>query len=129
MTDSVFAAERLLFDPAQPQPDAIPTIFAFPNEYTVGITSLGYQVVWATLASRADVDVRRLFTDRAEALPSEPELLGFSVSWELDYVNILAMLESLGIAIWAKDRSDRDPLIFGGGSRPDREPRALCRVL
>lgn len=115
MTDSVFAAERLLFDPAQPQPDAIPTIFAFPNEYTVGITSLGYQVVWATLASRADVDVRRLFSDRAEALPSEPELLGFSVSWELDYVNILAMLESLGIAIWAGDRTDSDPLIFGGG--------------
>ena len=52
MIASAFAAERLLFTPATPDTDAIPTIFAFPNEYSVGITSLGYQVVWATLAMR-----------------------------------------------------------------------------
>ncbi|HEY9805826.1 MAG TPA: hypothetical protein V6D04_04610, partial [Candidatus Obscuribacterales bacterium] len=63
MTHSPFAAERLLFTPATPDPDAIPTIFAFPNEYNVGITSLGYQVVWATLAARSDLQVSRLFTD------------------------------------------------------------------
>jgi hypothetical protein len=44
MAVSPFAAERLLFDPVTPQVNAVPTIFAFPNEYTVGITSLGYQV-------------------------------------------------------------------------------------
>ncbi|MGL4619843.1 MAG: radical SAM protein, partial [Chroococcidiopsis sp.] len=63
---STFSAERLLFTPKTPESDAIPAIFAFPNEYTVGITSLGYQVVWATLAMRADVDVSRLFTDISE---------------------------------------------------------------
>jgi radical SAM superfamily enzyme YgiQ (UPF0313 family) len=111
---SVFAAERLLFTPATPLSDAVPVIFAFPNEYTVGITSLGYQVVWAKLASRSDVQVSRLFTDVHEPLPSQPELLGFSVSWELDYVNILQVLESLDIPIWATDRSTH-PLVFGGG--------------
>jgi len=50
VTVSAFDRERLLFTPATPEPDAIPVIFAFPNEYSVGITSLGYQVVWATLA-------------------------------------------------------------------------------
>lgn len=117
-----FAAERLLFTPATPEPDAIPTIFAFPNEYSVGITSLGYQVVWATLASRTDLQVSRLFTDAQESLPANPELMGFSLSWELDYVNVLGLLEALQIPVRATARSPLNalhssnyPLIFGGG--------------
>ena len=115
MNTTPFAAERLLFTPAIPDPDAIPTIFAFPNEYSVGITSLGYQVVWATLAGRSDLHVSRLFTDVHESLPSQPELLGFSMSWELDYVNILGMLESLDIPLRSQARDNRHPLVFGGG--------------
>lgn len=115
MTASAFAAERLLFTPATPDNDAIPTIFAFPNEYSVGITSLGYQVVWATLAMRADVKVSRLFTDLHEQLPRSPQLVGFSCSWELDYVNILNLVEFLEIPIRSSSRSDTDPLVFGGG--------------
>jgi radical SAM superfamily enzyme YgiQ (UPF0313 family) len=115
VTSSVFSAERLLFTPVTPETNAISTIFAFPNEYTVGITSLGYQVVWATLAMRADVQVSRLFTDMHESLPREPELLGFSVSWELDYVNILNLLESLEVPIRTAARDDHHPIVFGGG--------------
>ncbi|MEG4044728.1 radical SAM protein [Microcoleus sp. Pol17_C1] len=115
MTPNPFAQERLLFAPATPDTDAIPTIFAFPNEYTVGITSLGYQIVWATLAVRSDIEVGRLFTDIREQLPRHPELLGFSLSWELDYVNILNLLESLEIPIWASKRTDNYPIVFGGG--------------
>lgn len=115
MTASVFSAEHLLFTPATPDTDAIPTIFAFPNEYSVGITSLGYQVVWATLAMRSDVQVSRLFTDTHEPLPRSPKLVGFSCSWELDYINILNLLESLEIPLRAANRSDSDPLVFGGG--------------
>ena len=115
IVNSAFAAERLLFTPATPNADAIPLIFAFPNEYSVGITSLGYQVVWATLASRQDVQISRLFTDLHEPLPTRPELMGFSVSWELDYVNILGLLESQGIPLRSSDRTDAHPLIFGGG--------------
>ena len=115
MTPNPFALERLLFAPATPDIDAIPTIFAFPNEYTVGITSLGYQIVWATLAVRSDIEVGRLFTDIHEQLPRHPELLGFSLSWELDYVNILNLLESLEVPIWASKRTDNHPIVFGGG--------------
>ena len=115
MTSSVFDSEHLLFTPATPNHDAIPVIFAFPNEYTVGITSLGYQVVWATLAMREDLQVSRLFTDMREQLPRHPELLGFSMSWELDYVNIFNLLESLEIPIRANLRNQNHPLIFGGG--------------
>lgn len=113
--NSTFAAERLLFTPATPVADAIPLIFAFPNEYSVGITSLGYQVVWATLASRQDVQISRLFTDVHEALPTRPELMGFSVSWELDYVNILGLLELQAVPLRSDDRTGAHPLVFGGG--------------
>ncbi len=110
-----FGRERLLFEPASPEPGAASVIYAFPNDYTVGIASLGYQVVWATLAQRRDLRVSRLFCDRAEALPREPELLGFSLSWELDYVNILSLLERLEVPIRADRRQDYHPLVFGGG--------------
>ncbi|GAC1478605.1 MAG: hypothetical protein NVS2B14_19670 [Chamaesiphon sp.] len=112
---NIFSFERLLFTPATSDSNAISTIFAFPNEYSVGITSLGYQVVWATLAMRSDIEVSRLFTDIHEPLPRNPKLVGFSLSWELDYINILNLLELLEIPHRASARSDAHPLIFGGG--------------
>lgn len=115
MTNPVFAAERLLFTPAAPDANAIATIFAFPSQYSVGITSLGYQLVWSLLATRPDLQVSRLFTDAHESLPAQPELCGFSLSWELDYVNILNLLAFLEIPIRARDRRNSHPLVFGGG--------------
>jgi hypothetical protein len=85
-----FNIERLLFEPAPSTTGAVPLIFAFPNSYSVGITSLGYQVVWALLSGRSDVAVSRLFTDSSETLPATPEIVGFSLSWELDYAHLLA---------------------------------------
>ncbi|MGD1702014.1 B12-binding domain-containing radical SAM protein [Dapis sp. BLCC M229] len=116
MSNNPFNTESLLFTPAIPEFNAIPIIFAFPNEYSVGITSLGYQIVWATLAMRSDLQVSRLFTDINESLPQQAELLGFSLSWELDYVNILGILESSEIPIRSKNRSAKNhPIVFGGG--------------
>ena len=116
MSNNLFNTESLLFTPAIPESNAIPIIFAFPNEYSVGITSLGYQVVWATLAMRSDLQVSRLFTDINEPLPKQAELFGFSLSWELDYVNIFDILESWEIPIRAKNRRGKNyPIIFGGG--------------
>lgn len=123
---SAFASEHLLFNPAIPSTEAVPIIFAFPNEYSVGITSLGYQIVWATLASRSDIQVHRLFTDCAEPLPSTPELVGFSLSWELDYANVLSLLESLDIPIRSSERTDHHPLIFGGGPVLTANPEPLA---
>jgi len=123
---TVFQQEHLLFNPAPSEENAIPAIFAFPNEYTIGITSLGFQIVWATLAVRSDVDVRRLFTDISESLPRHPELLGFSVSWELDYINIFNLLESLDIPLHSRERDDNHPLVFGGGTVLTANPEPLA---
>lgn len=112
---SSFDGEHLLFTPTASDDGAIPLIFAFPNEYSVGITSLGYQVVWATLTTRPDLNVSRLFTDAHDPLPSRPEIMGVSFSWELDYANILDLLESLDIPLRAINRTDAHPILFGGG--------------
>jgi radical SAM superfamily enzyme YgiQ (UPF0313 family) len=111
----MFAEERLLFTPVGSEANSIPIVFAFPNEYTVGITSLGYQVVWATLAVDSRLSVARLFTDINEPLPHDIELLGFSFSWELDYVNIFKLLTRLEVPLRSCDRQDTDPIVFGGG--------------
>lgn len=118
--------EQILFTPAVPEEDAIGVIYAFPNTYSVGITSLGYQVIWSLLATRADVRAARLFTDGHDPLPRQVELMGISVSWELDYVNILQLLESHDIPIRAADRDDDHPLIFGGGPVLTANPEPLA---
>lgn len=112
---AVFREEILFFDPVTPDGDALPIVFAFPNTYSVGITSLGYQVVWSTFARRSDVAVSRLFTDVHEHLPSRPAVLGFSFSWELDYGHILDLLEQLHLPIHSEKRQTGDPIVFGGG--------------
>ena len=49
------ADEITLFDAVPPGRDALQVVYAYPNEYTVGITSLGYQLVWAFFETQADV--------------------------------------------------------------------------
>ncbi|PSC73970.1 radical SAM [Micractinium conductrix] len=107
--------EILMFQPVAAARDALQVVYAYPSEYTVGITSLGYQLVWAFFETRADVAVTRLFTDAHDPLPAATDLLGFSFAWELDYSNILSMLEQLGIPLLAAERGDEHPLVFGGG--------------
>jgi len=121
-----FDSEQLLFDRITPNHNAIGVIYAFPNTYTVGITSLGYQYVWADLATRPEVEVSRWFTDIHEPLPRSPELLGFSFSWELDYVNILGALERLGIPFNQSDRTAQHPLVFAGGVIPTANPEPFA---
>ena len=108
-------------------------MLAFPSTYGVGITSLGYQVVWATLARRADVDVRRLFTDRGDPPHRHRgggvELFGLSLSWELDGPVLLDLLEGERIPIWSHQRGDDDPIVFGGGPVLTANPEPLAPFL
>lgn len=38
--------ETLMFEPVAGGRDDMQVVYAYPNEYSVGITSLGYQSVW-----------------------------------------------------------------------------------
>jgi radical SAM superfamily enzyme YgiQ (UPF0313 family) len=109
-----------------PQPGALKAVLAFPSTYSVGITSLGYQVVWATLAQRPDVDVRRLFTDQGDPHHRQLDLFGLSLSWELDGPVLLELLEQQRIPIWASERGDSDPIVFGGGPVLTANPEPLA---
>jgi radical SAM superfamily enzyme YgiQ (UPF0313 family) len=123
--------EILLFSPAVPRPDALRAVLAFPSTYSVGITSLGFQVVWASLAQRPDLAVRRLFTDRAD--PPHPrgqlDLFGISLSWELDGPVLLDLLERERIPLWSHQREDNDPIVFGGGPVLTANPEPLAPFL
>ena len=118
--------ETLLFDPAVPAPGALRAVLAFPSTYSVGITSLGFQMVWATLAQRPDIDVRRLFTDQADPPHRSIDLFGLSLSWELDGPVLLDLLEGQRIPLWSHERSDDDPLVFGGGPVLTANPEPLA---
>jgi radical SAM superfamily enzyme YgiQ (UPF0313 family) len=109
-----------------PEVGALKAVLAFPSTYSVGITSLGYQVVWASLASRVDVDVRRLFTDQGDPPHRQLDLFGLSLSWELDGPVLLDLLEQLGIPLWSQERGERDPIVFGGGPVLTANPEPLA---
>ena len=123
--------ETLLFDPAVPEPGALRAVLAFPSTYAVGITSLGYQVVWATLAQRSDVAVRHLFTDLGDPAHGGGrggplDLFGLSLSWELDGPVLLELLERERIPIWTAERDESDPIVFGGGPVLTANPEPLA---
>lgn len=113
-----FAADEILFFDPTPLPlvgTPLEIVYAYPNEYSIGICSLGFQIVWATLCRLPDASVTRLFTDAMEPLPYSVDLLGFSLSWELDYVGLFAQLRFAGVPRRALERTDADPIVFGGG--------------
>lgn len=89
--------------------------WAYPNSYEVGMSSLGYQLVWWLLESDPDLALKRVFTNYQESGPEQSELIGFTLSWELDYINVLRTLERAGVSLLARDRGDAEPLVFGGG--------------
>jgi radical SAM superfamily enzyme YgiQ (UPF0313 family) len=55
-----------------------------------------------------------LWTPRKPCLPNLT-CWGSPLSWELDYRNILTLLETLDIPIRSEERGEKHPLVFGGG--------------
>lgn len=58
----------------------------------------------------------------------EFDILGFSISYELDYFNIVKILRDSSIPILAKDRDLGYPLIIGGGACMNYNPEAVADV-
>ncbi|KAI8103816.1 hypothetical protein M9435_006343 [Picochlorum sp. BPE23] len=124
---TVKSDETMLFQPVPGNADALTVIYAYPNEYSVGITSLGYQLVYAFLEMSSLVNVTRMFTDVGDPMPrTDVDLVGFSFSWELDYSNLIDMLEGLEIPILAADRTDKHPIVFGGGPALTANPEPFA---
>ena len=77
-------------------------------------------------SSDLDVDVRRLFTDQGDAMPRQIDLFGLSLSWELDGPVLPELLQNQRIPVWALERGDEDPIVFGGGPVLTANPEPLA---
>ena len=106
---------------------------AFPDLYEIGMSHLGFRILYALLNDLDRVAAERAFMPwsdmlgllRAEGLPltslesraplSSFDVVGFSLQYELAATNVLAMLELGGIPLLAAEREEGAPLVLAGG--------------
>lgn len=117
---------------------------AFPNVYAVGMASLGYQLVYEMINAHPDASCERVFLPDPEDLAeherlgaeiftleslsplSQFDVVAFSVSFELDYVNILRTLRLANIPLRREERDETKPLIIAGGPCATLNPEPLA---
>ena len=105
----------------------------YPNTYAVGMSNLGFQTIYWHLNQRPDVVCERVFLpdheDQAEHARTDAEplslesgrplsdfhLVGFSVTYEGDYINVVRLLRAAGIPVRAEERRPHDPVVLMGG--------------
>ncbi|TKJ34286.1 MAG: B12-binding domain-containing radical SAM protein [Planctomycetes bacterium B3_Pla] len=105
----------------------------FPDIYEVGMSHTGLAVIYDCLNSMDEVAAERVFAPwlDAEKILREKEIplfsleskaslksfdvVGFSLTNELCYTNVLNMLDLGGLKIRSGDRDEDDPLIITGG--------------
>ena len=105
----------------------------FPDVYEIGMSHLGIQILYDMFNRREDVWCERVYspwTDldkvmREENIPlfalesqdpvREFDFLGITIQFEMCYTNILQILDLSGIPLYAADRTNKDPIVIGGG--------------
>ena len=110
---------------------------AFPDTYGVGMSYMGYAILYGVLNGMAGVACERVYApwmDAAEVMRREGlplfswesrtavrdfDVVGITLQHELSYSNILYLLDLAGITFRAVDRADAEPLIVGGGPLAD----------
>ncbi len=113
--------------------DKVKFLVAFPDAYEVGMSHLGIKILYGILNHRDDCLCERVFApwkDFEEALRREKrelfslesrrpirdfDIIGFSLTYELGYPNVLNMLDLGSIPMKAAERTEDDPLIIAGG--------------
>jgi radical SAM family uncharacterized protein len=107
---------------------------AYPDVYEVGMSNLGLAILYDLLNAQPDVLAERAYApwlDMHDALRQaeiplfslesrhplrEFDILGFSLQYELNYSNVLHMLDLAGIPLLAVERDESWPLVIGGGT-------------
>ena len=116
-------------------PEKVDVRFAmcFPDVYEIGMSHLGIQILYDMFNRREDVWCERVYSPwvdldkvmREEHIPlfalesQDPvkdfDFLGITIQYEMCYTNILQILDLSGIPLHAKDRTEEDPIVIGGG--------------
>ena len=118
-------------------------VFCFPDIYEVGMSHLGTGILYHLANRIDDVYAERcfcpwpdmeaalikadmpLFSLETKTPLNEFNLVGFNLSYEMCYTNVLAMLSLGRIPLYAHDRGDADPVVIaGGGCTYNPEPMA-----
>ncbi|HNW39927.1 MAG TPA: TIGR03960 family B12-binding radical SAM protein [Candidatus Omnitrophota bacterium] len=112
---------------------ALSFALGFPDLYEVGMSNLGLRILYGVLNNLPEVVCERFFApepDMEAALKtakrrffsweSQQELisfdmLGFSLGSELNYTNVLNILDLAGLPLEASLRNQEYPLVIGGG--------------
>lgn len=97
----------------------------YPNSYRVGMSNLGFHQLYRLLNRYGDTFAERFFymgpgrevasVEQFRRL-DEFDLVLFSISYELDYLNIPRLLNAAGIPPLASNRGEGFPLIIAGGA-------------
>jgi len=116
-----------------PQTVDIRMAMCFPDVYEIGMSHLGIQILYDMFNGWEDVWCERVYSPwpdldkimRERKIPlfglesQEPikylDFLGITVQYEMCYTNILQVLDLSGIPLLAKDRTEEDPIVMGGG--------------
>ncbi|MCU0596389.1 MAG: radical SAM protein [Desulfobacterota bacterium] len=122
----------------------ISVALVYPNAYRVGMSNLGFQVVYSLLNRREDVVAERVFlpegkemslcVDAGKGLLSleslSPlhrfDLIAFSLSFENDYPNILRILSLGKIPCLSEERKEHHPFVMAGGITTFLNPEPLA---
>ena len=117
-------------DPAKVQ---LKFALAFPDLYEIGTSHFGMQILYHILNAHPDIAAERVFAPaadmdahlRAAGLPlfslesrlplTQFDIIGFSLLYELNYTNILTILDLAGIPFYAAQRDRSFPMIIAGG--------------
>ena len=112
---------------------AIRFAMCFPDVYEIGMSHLGVQILYDMFNKMEDVWCERVYSPwpdlhkimKEEHLPlfglesQEPikdfDFIGFTLNYEMCYTNVLQILDLGQIPLLAKDRTEDDPLVIGGG--------------
>ncbi len=117
MKPASFGNEKVFYSPSHKEQNAIDIRFCFPADYNIGMSSLGYLHLFRLLDENPLVNVERVFLDTQKTLiPTQNlDVIGFSFSFEFDFLNVFKMLEKYKINLFASKRESNEPLIMGGG--------------
>jgi len=117
----------------------LPIALAYPNTYQVGMSNLGLQTVYRLFNERADVVCERVFYRQGAgsrpliSLESQRDVkdfavLAFSISFEMDYFNVVEMLRQADIPPLAEERAEDYPLLLAGGPAVTANPQPLATI-
>jgi len=120
----------------------LPVALVYANSYRVGMSSLALHTLYRLFNNEPDVVCERVFYGfQRLPYPDEPilsletqrplaefALIAFTISYELDYFNVINMLKQAGIPVFAQERDESWPLIIAGGPAVYTNPEPMADI-